>query len=184
MDPSADRVGRLLEDEPVVWLSTVRPDGSPHLVPIWFSWDGESLLIASKPHARKIANIRTNPKVMLALGEPEQDFDVGLLEGTAEILEAPASEVLPLGHLRKYRDEMEAIGLTVDEYLATYSLVVRVRPTKFFPWHGRTTPRSARPGWTRADRRLQAAVRRVAATGAASAAAAAAGERLSLEPTA
>ena len=184
MDSSADRVGRLLEDEPVVWLSTVRPDGSPHLVPIWFSWDGDSLLIASKPHARKIANIRTNPKVMLALGEPEQDFDVGLLEGTAEILEAPASEVLPLGHLRKYRDEMEAIGLTVAEYLATYSLVVRVRPSKFFPWHGRTTPRSARPGWTRADRRLQAAVRRVAASVAASATAAAAGERLSLDPTA
>src|SRR4029077_6144890 len=104
---SADRVGRLLEDEPVVWLSTVRPDGSPHLVPIWFSWDGERLLIASKPTARKIANIRTNPKVMLALGEPEEDFDVGLLEGTAEILDAPASEVLPVRHLRKYRDEME-----------------------------------------------------------------------------
>ena len=184
MDPSADRVGRLLEFEPVVWLSTVRPDGSPHLVPIWFSWDGKSLLIASKPHARKIANIRTNPKVMLALGEPEEDFDVGLLEGTAEILEAPAAEVLPVGHLRKYRDEMEAIGLIVEEYLATYSLVVRIRPSKFFPWHGRTTPASARPGWTRADRRLQAAVRRVAASVAASAVAAAAGERLSLDPTA
>ena len=184
MDPSADRVGRLLEFEPVVWLSTVRPDGSPHLVPIWFSWDGKSLLIASKPHARKIANIRTNPKVMLALGEPEEDFDVGLLEGTAEILEAPAAEVLPVGHLRKYRDEMEAIGLTVEDYLATYSLVVRIRPSKFFPWHGRTTPASARPGWTRADRRLQAAVRRVAASVAASAVAAAAGERLSLDPTA
>jgi len=184
MDPSADRVGRLLEFEPVVWLSTVRPDGSPHLVPIWFSWDGKSLLIASKPHARKIANIRTNPKVMLALGEPEEDFDVGLLEGTAEILEAPAAEVLPVGHVRKYRDEMEAIGLTVEDYLATYSLVVRIRPSKFFPWHGRTTPASARPGWTRADRRLQAAVRRVAASVAASAVAAAAGERLSLDPTA
>jgi PPOX class probable F420-dependent enzyme len=184
MDPSADRVGRLLELEPVVWLSTVRPDGSPHLVPIWFSWDGNSLLIASKPHARKIANIRANPKVMLALGEPEEDFDVGLLEGTAEILQAPASEALPVRHLRKYRDEMEAIGLSVEEYLATYSLVVRVRPTRFFPWHGRTKPASARPGWRHADRRLQAAVRRVAASVASSAAAAAAGERLSLDPTA
>jgi hypothetical protein len=79
---------------------------------------------------------------------------------------------------------MAAIGLTEDEYLSTYSLVVRVRPTKFFPWHGRTTPASARPGWTRADRRFRAAVRRVAASVAASAAAAAAGERLSLDPTA
>ncbi len=157
------RVSRLLETEPVVWLSTVRPDGLPHLVPIWFSWDGETVLIASKPHARKVANLRLNPRVMLALGEPEEDFDVGLLEGVAEILDAPASEALPAEHLRKYRDEMAAIGLDRDEFLATYSLVIRIRPTRFFPWHGRTTPASAGPGWTRADRRLQAAVRRVAA---------------------
>jgi PPOX class probable F420-dependent enzyme len=163
-DPAAARVSRLLEFEPVVWLSTVRPDGLPHLVPIWFSWDGETLLIASRPHARKIANIRANPRVMLALGEPEDDFDVGLLEGVAEVLDVPAAAVLPRAHLRKYRDEMAAIGLTDEEYLATYSLVVRVRPTKFFPWHGRTAPASARPGWSRADRRLQAAVRRVAAS--------------------
>ena len=179
-DLAAARVSRLLEFEPVVWLSTVRPDGLPHLVPIWFSWDGESLHIASKPHARKIANIRSNQRVMLALGEPEEDFDVGLLEGVAEILDARASAVLPPAHLRKYRDEMGAIGLTVDEYLATYSLVVRVRPTKFFPWHGRTTPASTRPGWTRADRRLQAAVRRVASHVAAASEPA----RLRLEPTA
>jgi PPOX class probable F420-dependent enzyme len=166
-DLAAARVARLLEFEPVVWLSTVRPDGLPHLVPIWFSWDGEALLIASKPHARKVANIQANPRVMLALGEPEDDFDVGLLEGVAEILTEPAAAALPPEHLRKYRDEMAAIGLTDDEYLATYSLVVRVTPTKFFPWHGQTTPASERVGWTRADRRLQAAVHRVAARVAA-----------------
>ena len=167
MDRSTDaaaRVARLLDAEPVVWLSTVRPDGTPHLVPIWFSWDGESILIASKPHARKVANLRANPRVMLALGEPDDDFDVGLLEGVAEVLDGPAAQSLPASHLRKYRDQMAAIGLTREEFLATYSLVIRVRPTRFLPWHGRSAPASALAGWTRADRRLQAAVRRVAAS--------------------
>jgi PPOX class probable F420-dependent enzyme len=167
MDRSTDaaaRVARLLDAEPVVWLSTVRPDGTPHLVPIWFSWDGESILIASKPHARKVANLRENPRVMLALGEPDDDFDVGLLEGIAEVLDGPAAQSLPASHLRKYRDQMAAIGLTREEFLATYSLVIRVRPTRFLPWHGRSAPASASAGWTRADRRLQAAVRRVAAS--------------------
>ena len=168
-DAAAARVSRLLETEPVVWLSTVRPDGLPHLVPIWFSWDGETVLIASKPHAKKVANLRVNPRVMLALGEPDEDFDVGLLEGVADILDEPAATVLPPSHLRKYRDQLAAIGLDRDEFLATYSLVIRIRPTRFFPWHGRTTPASADPHWTRADRRLQAAVRRVAASVAATA---------------
>jgi PPOX class probable F420-dependent enzyme len=131
-------------------------------VPIWFSWDGERVLIASKPHAKKVANLRSNPRVMLALGEPDQDFDVGLLEGVAEILDAPAADVLPVDHLRKYREQMAEIGLSQEEFLTTYSLVIRVRPTRFLPWHGRTSPSSAEAGWVRPDRRLQAAIRRVA----------------------
>ena len=164
---SAARLSRLLDAEPIVWLSTVRPDGTPHIVPIWFSWDGESVVIASKPHAKKVANLRSNPRVMLALGEPEDDFDVGLLEGVAEILDEPAADVLPADHLRKYRDQMASIGLTRDEFLATYSLVIRVRPTRFLPWHGRTMPASADARRIRPDRRLEAAIRRVAASVAA-----------------
>ena len=30
------RVRRFLETEPVVWMATVRPDGRPHIVPVWF----------------------------------------------------------------------------------------------------------------------------------------------------
>lgn len=67
----AARIDRLLWREPVIWLSSVRPDDAPHLVPIWFSWDGAAILVASKPYARKVANIRFSPAVMIALGEAE-----------------------------------------------------------------------------------------------------------------
>ena len=89
------RILRFLEHEPIVWLSTVRPDGSPHLVPIWFWWDGEALLVFSKPGAQKVRNLRAKPSVMLALGDAEDDFDVGLIEGRAELLDRPTREVLP-----------------------------------------------------------------------------------------
>jgi PPOX class probable F420-dependent enzyme len=137
------RIDRMLRTEPVVWLSTVRPDGSPHLVPIWFSWDGERLFVASKPDARKVRNLRANPRLMLALGEPEEDFDVGLVEAVAELPEASPRDLLPAGHLRKYREQLRAIGLDEDEYWATYSQAVVITPTRFLPWHGRTEPRSA-----------------------------------------
>jgi PPOX class probable F420-dependent enzyme len=160
----AQRIDRMLRSEPVIWLSSVRPDGGPHLVPIWFSWDGRNILIASKPHAQKIRNLRANPTVMLALGEAEEDFDVGLLEGRAELLDSPASEILPPAHLAKYVARLAAIGLSRDEFLATYSQVIRITPTRFLPWHGRTVPRTVvGPGVT-TDQRLAAAIRRVAAS--------------------
>jgi PPOX class probable F420-dependent enzyme len=160
---ASSRIDRLLRDEPVVWLSSVRPDGRPHIVPIWFSWDGREILIASKPNAQKVRNLRANSTVMLALGEAEDDFDVGLLEGRAELLDAPAATVLPASHCTKYRSQMAAIGLSRAEFLATYSQVIRIVPTRFLPWRGRTIEGSVNGGWG-VDRRLAASIRRVAAS--------------------
>ena len=176
LDPAAlaaRRIDRMLRSETVLWLSTVCPNGQPHVVPIWFSWDGEAVLIASKPGARKVANLRANPSVMLALGEPDQDFDVGMIEGVAELLDAPAAAVLPASHFAKYRRQMAAVGLTPAEFAATYSQVIRIRPTRFLPWHGRSTPASLSGAAIQADddrprhgdpldRRIAAAIRRVA----------------------
>ena len=160
VSPTA-RLDRLLHDEPVVWLSSVRPDGGPHLVPIWFSWDGREILIASKPHAQKVRNVRGNRSVMLALGEAEDDFDVGLLEGRAELLDAPAAESLPPSHLAKYRRRMAAIGLSPAEFLATYSQVIRIVPTRFLPWRGRTSGSDVERAGP-VERRFAVSIRRVA----------------------
>jgi PPOX class probable F420-dependent enzyme len=132
-------VERRLHHEPVVWVTTVRPDGRPHVAPTWFWWDGSAFLVFSKPHAVKVANLAQQPTVMLALGDPATaDFDVLLVEGVASLLPDPTARVLPSAHLAKYRTWLQAIGLGRDEYAATYSQPVRIVPTRFLGWHGRT----------------------------------------------
>ncbi|HEU0236294.1 MAG TPA: pyridoxamine 5'-phosphate oxidase family protein, partial [Candidatus Limnocylindrales bacterium] len=116
-----------------------------HLVPVWFSWDGERLVVASKPDAIKVRNVRANPQVMVALGEAEDDFDVGLVEAEADLPAMPSADVLDDAHFEKYAHQLAEIGLTRDEYLATYAQPIVIRPTRFLPWHGRTVPASAAP---------------------------------------
>lgn len=154
---AATRVQRFLETEPVLWLSSVTDDGAPHLVPCWFVWDGETIVMVSKPGAVKVRNLRAKPQAMLALGDAEADFDVGLLEATAELPAEPTPLELPPGFVAKYGAKLEALGLTPAQFARTYSQVIRLVPVKALGWHGRTTPRS-----------VLAAARRVAATGAAS----------------
>lgn len=154
---AADRVRRFLETEPVMWLSSTRADGAPHLVPSWFIWDGEAVVMVSKPGAVKVRNLRTDPRAMLALGNAEDDFDIGLLEARANLLTEPTPLELPNGFLEKYEVRIAALGLTPAQFARTYSQVIRLVPVKALGWHGRTTPRS-----------VIAAARRVAATGAAS----------------
>jgi hypothetical protein len=102
------------------------------------------MLVFSKPDAQKVRNLRANASVMLALGDAEADFDVGLLEGRAVLLDRPTSDVLPAGHLAKYAARLRAIEVTPEAYAETYSQVIRIVPADFLAWHGRTTPRSAR----------------------------------------
>jgi len=140
---TARRVLPMLADERVVWLSTVRPDGSPHLVPTWFLWDGEALLVWSKPNAVKVRNLRANPRLMVALGDAGADFNVGLIEAEAVLVDDRA---VPAAFLAKYATELAQAGLDAAAYRATYTQAVRIVPTRFLAWHGRgaTTPAAHR----------------------------------------
>ena len=130
-----------LRDDPVVWLSSIQPDGRPHLVPVWFHWDGEQIVAFSKPHARKVENLRDDPRVMLAVGTPGPQFEVELIEATAELPDRPAAEVMPEGFGPKYRELLHRAGLTVQRFAEVYSQPIVLRPTRFLGYGG--------PAWGR-----------------------------------
>jgi hypothetical protein len=56
---------------------------------------------------------------------------------------------------------MAALGLSPAEFIATYSQVLRITPTRPLGWHGRTTPRSVR-GVASIDEPVRTAARRFA----------------------
>jgi PPOX class probable F420-dependent enzyme len=134
-----------LRTESVLWLGTTSPDGAPHLVPVWFIWDGQAFLVFSKPGAVKVRHIAAEPRVAIALGEADDDFDVQLVKARADLLDRPTAEVVPDALFEKYRDQLAAIGLTRAEYVATYSQAIRIVPTRFLPWRGRSWLAGRRP---------------------------------------
>ena len=130
---TARRVLPMLEEERVVWLSTVHPDGTPHLVPTWFWWTGEALLFWSKPGAVKVRNLRANPRLMVAVGDAAADFSVGLIEAVAE----PADIAVPEAFFAKYAGELAEAQLDREGFAGLYTQAMRVVPTRFLAWHGR-----------------------------------------------
>lgn len=50
-----------------VWLTTLRPDGSPHTTPVWFLFRDDTFWIASSTVNRKVVNVERDPRVSLAL---------------------------------------------------------------------------------------------------------------------
>ena len=137
------RVRPMLDEERVVWLSTVRPDGTPHLVPTWFLWDGEALVVFSKPGAAKVRNLRANPRLMVAVGDPEDDFSVGLIEARATCHDEAA--VIPDAFFAKYATELGPGRLDAETFRATYTQAIRILPTRYLQWHGRGEAHDALP---------------------------------------
>jgi PPOX class probable F420-dependent enzyme len=125
-----------LETQSVVWLGSIRPDGTPHVVPIWFLWDGRSILVFSKPDAQKVRNLRANPRVMVAVGDPNVDFDVELVEAIAKVAPFPSRPALPDAFATKYARMAAQAGLTMERFASVYAQPIWIRPTRWLGWGG------------------------------------------------
>jgi PPOX class probable F420-dependent enzyme len=74
-------------------LATVREDGRPHVAPIWFVLDGDTLVLTTWHESVKGINIRRNAHVSLCVDEETPPFAFVVVEGTAAISEDPAERL-------------------------------------------------------------------------------------------
>src|SRR5215469_1280948 len=105
-------IDQRLRADHIIWLGSVRPDGHPHLVAVWFLWTGKDLLIFSKPNTQKIRNLRQNPHVIVAL----DNTNLGniTLEGVAELFDdSQVNATLP-EYVAKYGEHITGIGYTPE----------------------------------------------------------------------
>lgn len=128
------RIAGRLRDELVAWLVTVAADGTPVPTPVWFLWDGESVLVYSQRDKPKLRHIAVNPRVALAMRTDEHGDDLAVITGDASIDTAtPAADQLP-AYLEKYRDEIARQDFDPAGFAAEYSVAVRVQLTKLRAW--------------------------------------------------
>ncbi len=52
-----------------IWVASASSSGAVHLVPVSHTWNGNQIILATEPESRTVANVTTNPRVRLALGE-------------------------------------------------------------------------------------------------------------------
>ena len=80
----------LIESGPMAHLSTINPDGSPHVTVIWIGLDGDDLVSTHMRDNVKLRNIRRDPRVALSLDGPREagvwinPYAVGYARATVE----------------------------------------------------------------------------------------------------
>ena len=133
MDAMTDAALRRLRDEEEIWLTTVRADGQPQTSPVGFFWDGDRFTLLSQASAAKLRNLAANPRVSLHLDIDRSGGDGGgvlTVEGDAAVEPGPLAGDEAARYVAKYHATLELVGLTAAEFLAGYSAVIRVTPTR------------------------------------------------------
>lgn len=115
------------------WVGTTRPDGRPHVAPVWGVWLDEAFFFSTDLMSRKGRNIAANPEMLVHL---ESGDDVVILEGTAE-------EVLDRSLLQQFADVYEAKYQFRPGVESERPGVFRLRTRAAFAWLEKDFPRTA-----------------------------------------
>lgn len=73
-------------------LATVRPDGSPHIAPIWYRYEDGAFLILTDAASRKYRNIERDPRVELCIDDERPPYHTVVVGGRATVHPAPGPE--------------------------------------------------------------------------------------------
>jgi PPOX class probable F420-dependent enzyme len=115
LDP---QVERRLQTEQNLWLATVRPNSTPHVVPIWFAWVAGKIYLCTGAESVKVRNLKQNPQVSIALEDGTQPV---VIEGSAKPIGAPPPPVIE-AFKQKYDWDISTDG--------EYNQVVEIEPRK------------------------------------------------------
>lgn len=96
--PETPELVKRLARERIVWMCTLRPDGSPHVTPVWFVHRDGAWWVGTDGRSVKVRNVTADPRVSLAV-------------------EGGAAPVVAEGHARVRRDFPDAVvAAFADKY--------------------------------------------------------------------
>jgi PPOX class probable F420-dependent enzyme len=117
----------------MAWLTTVRPDGRPDSVPVWFLLrDDETILIYSQSAKIKLRNIGHNPRVALGLDVTDIGRDIVRIDGTAEHVPGfPAADQVP-EYMVKYAERIGANFGTASQFAELFPEALIITPGRVY----------------------------------------------------
>lgn len=137
---SRSEVDAFLRTPIIARLATVKPDGSPYVVPVWQYWDGHLMFVIPRERSTFVEHLKGEPRVAVSCAD---DVDPAhtrvLLEGQARVVEGP---VAMLGRMLAIANDMAVryMGPDGPHYLAKTAnrprYLVEITPSRITSWRG------------------------------------------------
>jgi general stress protein 26 len=121
-------------------LATANPlTGQPHVVPVWYLWDGESIWISAFRSTRKVKELQKNPLCSIVVdysSSGTENWGV-VMEGFGDLITEP-QEFLEEMTTRIYTRYLGAEGVLEDDPQSwikdAENLLIKLTPEKTYTW--------------------------------------------------
>jgi PPOX class probable F420-dependent enzyme len=114
-------------------VGTTRADGSPHVVPVWYRWDGHDVRVWTHEERLWVRNLRRDPRIAFSVQEARPPYGAVTIRGRAELSTGGADAEAEIRRItRRYLADGE-----LDGYVAEWShlrSIVRVHPVGMRAW--------------------------------------------------
>lgn len=104
-----------------VWYASVRPDGRPHLAPIWHVWVEDAAWVCTGPTTVRAKNLATSEVVSISLADTASPV---IVEGMAAIV-----ETVPDAVVKAFASKYDWNIVGYEDYC-----VIRVEPARMLVW--------------------------------------------------
>jgi PPOX class probable F420-dependent enzyme len=111
-------------------LATVRKDGRPHVVPVWFELDGDAVIFTTSDRSVKFMNMKRDPRVSITIDDQTPPYSYVMIEGTVSFSEDPGELLYwatRIGGRYMGADQAEAYGRRNS---TPGEVIVRIIPSK------------------------------------------------------
>ena len=134
------QIDTLLARPVLARIATANPTTlQPHVVPVWFWWDGAALWISAFDSTRKIRDLRRNPRISVLIEDPdlpEGKLQALLFEGPVELVKDPET-VARVSNIiyTRYMGEEGVLAADPQSWIVDpENTLIKLVPAKTFSW--------------------------------------------------
>jgi PPOX class probable F420-dependent enzyme len=129
-------VQQLLNGRYIASLATQNPDGSIHMVAVWYWFDGSNIFVATASRSRKARNMQSNSKATLMIDSRDPQASFGAtITGTVQILQGGHSQKMNAEIHRKYMSASAIADPRVGPVFAGWDdVTVQITPVSVISW--------------------------------------------------
>jgi len=119
---------------PLGVIATLRQDGSPHIVPVWFRWAAGAVTIWTTQTRAWVRNVLRDPRVAFSVQTFDEPYPAVVMRGTASV--ATADDAATVEEIRAITRRY-VVPEGVERYIADWPdlrTIVTIVPQHIVAW--------------------------------------------------